>query len=417
MQSINWIDRHECPRVFLALAGLVTICFTLCCHSPLRAQWRHITDFSGSNGVMTLDEPVTYIYFLDLPEPPRIGFVGTECSLFRTSDGGKTWAGVWDTGVTGDFFYISGICFKDSLTGWMSVFNGNYSDGKCYEKTDGGLKWGQLMVSRDSLPWGTWGAFGIFFNATFGRLFLSCVTKIRISTDLGNSWTDSLPFRAYGYSYSDSLHWIIPANRAYDIEHDTSTGFLFLVTSNGGVSWDTVAPQGLPTDEGLAPVTRQGSLTCLGTIGNSIFRSDDFGRNWRQVGTLPGNAHSTGYMAGNFSRLYLQNSYVPEGIPGGNMFVSNDSGATWFDDGGPGYDLNDGESHIFYAGKGVTYAAMTGDTGYGYEGLGLYEEIWPQSSVQQPELSTGNVSLFPNPTAGTITISGMQPNGDGSRSF
>ncbi len=381
--------------------------------SALHAQWRKVADFRASeNGQLDtpVSEPITCIYFLDLPGPPRIGFVGTESSLWRTSDGGNTWAAVWDTGVTYSHAYVSGICFKDSLTGWISVFNGYSPDEKCYRTTDGGKNWYLLQVPSDTYPYSTFGSFGIAYENASGLLFLSCYTKIRISTDLGNTWPDSLPYSADRFSFSDSLHGIISAVGASDIEHDSSTGLLYLVTSDGGLSWDTSA-SGIPIASGsYEALAMPGSSTCFGTAANGqgvIFRSDDFGRTWRQVGTLPANHLWTGYIAGNFSRLYVQNE--------SSIYVSTDSGVTWIDDGGPGFNF-DFDGFIgdhFFAANGVTFAGSSAPdtiTPYEISTSSLWEETWPQSGVPAPAPNASfTASASPNPATGQVTLSFSLP--------
>lgn len=358
------------------------------------AQWRKVADFLVSeDGFEPVGEGVTCVYFLDLPGPPRIGFTGTESSLWKTTDGGQSWFGVWDTGMSYAHFGVTGICFKDSLIGWFSLYNGYMPYEQCYRTTDGGQNWNLLNAPSYNLS----GAQGIVYDSASGRLFLSCDTEIRISTDLGNTWPDSLSYEAFGYSFASPLRGIVDAVPAWEVRFDTFTTIVYLTTSDGGITWDTIYPQGF--SPGLQPrqtLAIPGTSTCFtadwGDNGH-VWRSDDFGKNWRAVGSIPINDYCSGYIEGNFSRLYIQTWT--------GMYVSVDSGVTWVNDSGP-YANRAYEKRDFYAAKGVTFAGEDGEPG----GLGLWEEDWPQSGVTSasPNLPFA-LSISPNPTSGAATIS------------
>src|ERR1041385_606154 len=88
---------------------------------PSTAQWRKIYHLDYSQ--------IMDIYFIDLPGPPRVGFIGT-ADLWRTSDGGKSWGSepCWiNPGLDG---YVSSVYFKDSMTGWFCY--GGYPHGYIY---------------------------------------------------------------------------------------------------------------------------------------------------------------------------------------------------------------------------------------------------------------------------------------------
>src|SRR4051812_1866584 len=76
----------------------ISLILVLALVSEGEAQWKKIADFRGFGGTDTVSEYITCVYFLDLPGPPRIGFVGTASELYRTSDGGGSWSRVWGDG-------------------------------------------------------------------------------------------------------------------------------------------------------------------------------------------------------------------------------------------------------------------------------------------------------------------------------
>ena len=190
---------------------------------PSNAQWSKIADFVGTDGSATTNELITCIYFLDHPGPPRIGFVGSESELHKTTDGGKTWYSVWNNGRSYSGYYVTGICFKDSLIGWFSISNNfGITGDQCYKTTDGGESWKQLNVPNEYYSDGD----AIYYDSCSNRLFLSLDKLIRISKDLGNSWSDSLPYAATTFSFNSCLYGISVTNFFPD------TTFGYIVTSN-----------------------------------------------------------------------------------------------------------------------------------------------------------------------------------------
>ncbi len=402
------------PGNFFKMKKAVILLALLFVYCSANGQWRKVADFvatqDGQPDGWHRGEPVTCIYFIDLPGPPRIGFVGTESSLYKTTDGGQRWFGVWDTGVSYDHDYISGICFKDSLIGWFSVSDGYNPSESCYRTTDGGQTWNvQYFPATGNHIYDSWPAHGVYYNSISGRLFLSCHTMLRISTDLGLTWTDSLPYFAYNYSFASPLRGIVETQPTYFVMQDTFNPIVYLTTSDGGVTWDTAQAIGFTSKMGPnETLAIPGTTTCFGIsagwkagFGGEIWRSDDFGKTWRAVGDLPMGAQDcSGYIAGDFTRLYAQTDSA--------MYVSTDSGVTWINDGGPGIQETDVGVPQIYASKGVTFAGMIGfDTNAGVQTSSLWEGIWPQSGVTPSAIPAGpEISVYPNPTSGVVTIRG-----------
>jgi len=352
----------------------ILLSFLLVSSIPASAQWKKIADFIGTDGSVSSGEYITCIYFLDLPGPPRIGFVGTESELHKTTDGGKTWHSVWDSGRTYSGYFVSDIYFKDSITGWFSVENNFGITGDlCYRTTDGGETWQKLNIPNTYYSDGN----SIYYSSLSNLLFLSTDTRILISSDLGDTWPDTLPYYAQKFSFWSPGKGFIPvAPYPYD------SGF-YLGTSNGGVTWDTLNSS-FAGDGQVLPIP--GTSSCfMADYGRIIVRrSDDYGRTWRilkdfgPIGDTNGNPiphpapRGTGVIRGDFSRLYIQTD--------SGMYVSTDSGVNWRSDDGPA-----GWSYLtdpsFYSAGGVTFAGMQ-LPGWSDAGGGLWEEVWPQSGVK-----------------------------------
>jgi photosystem II stability/assembly factor-like uncharacterized protein len=350
------------------------------------AQWRKIADFFASSGSFVPGEYITCVYFLDLPQPMQIGFVGTESELWKTTDDGNNWAPVWDSDGNYALYYITDICFKDSMIGWFSIFNssGNTGDA-CYRTTDGGNHWSELPV-----PGVIYGADGIYFDSLTNRLLLSSADMgLLVSTDLGNVWNTAAPYNTGGFSFSSDSNGFVSASFS-----DTVGGFL--ITSDGGITWDTAHINGPILSQ--QPLAIPETPICFESdFGNEIIirRSDDYGHTWHQLNDFGSNSpYGTGVIRGDLSHLYIQTDT--------GMYLSTDEGVTWKYDGGPTYSTNF-TNDIFYSANGVTIAGMTYPTGV-LEDSGLWEEEWPQSGVAEAEPVSVILSIFPNPAPNSITV-------------
>ena len=390
------------------IVALVILSITIA--SPTGAQWRKIADFRGHDDDPTnmVHEIITCVYFLDLPGPPRIGFAGTETELYKTTDGGVTWRSVWDSGWSWDNYYVTDICFKDSLTGWFTVFGGQDA---CYRTIDGGAHWTPLV-----LPEGNgYGGWFVNYSAASNRLFLSLADephyKGLVSNDLGDTW------QLYGYSSSQYVFFSDSIGISGAVWNDSLSAIL--KTSDAGLSWDTLillhAGDGNAWSGGgglFLPICE--SSTCFEADGARIVvrRSDDYGRSWRvlkdfgPVADTNGNPipdpapYGTGVIEGNLSHLYIQTG-------DSGMYVSTDEGKSWFADGGPSWSFSSYQP--FYAAKGVTIVGGTTPLGTQLRyGTGLWEETWPQSGVAElPSATSSNdLRIFPNPATNELQILG-----------
>ncbi len=156
---------------FLFCFGLVNV------HTGY-AQWRKLANFAPSNPSNTIEQlALQSIYFLDLPGPPRIGFVGLGvpdsddstgdgAQLWKTTDGGYNWrkvAPLTDRALLG--YGVSDITFKDSLTGWFTLDAPGSNFGGVYKTTDAGETWTELIGSGWNLN------YSICYHAATDLLF------------------------------------------------------------------------------------------------------------------------------------------------------------------------------------------------------------------------------------------------------
>ena len=105
--------------------------------SSASSQWHKVWTFYDTTYAFA--EPVTNIYFIDLPGPPRIGFVGAGSHLYKTTNGGQIWKQCWVNPINeAPDAEFADIYFKDSINGWFTF---NSSNGQVWRTTDGGFSW------------------------------------------------------------------------------------------------------------------------------------------------------------------------------------------------------------------------------------------------------------------------------------
>jgi len=368
-------------------------------NSSASAQWGQAASFQTKDELGNpYEEPVTCVYFLNLPGPPRVGFAGTESELWKTNDGGISWKKVWiPSGPLESYglYAVTDICFKDSLTGWFSIYDGSGStaDTGCYRTTDAGESWTPIQV-----PGSITGSEGVYFDHITNRLFL-CMTDtgMKVSTDLGDTWEQATQWYTSGLSFSSDSMGIACAF----FPSDSNTGTY--VTTNGGLSWKAVYSH----IWGAQPLAIPGTPICFAVDAARIIvrRSDDYGATWKIVadfGPVQDSnfkdiaPYGTGVIRGDLSRLLIQTD--------SGTFISTDQGVTWRNDGGPAFLSDGGIGGRFYIGNGIAMAGSILSSDF-YEGNGLWEETWPQSAgVAEQEPSSNTLRIFPNPAFNSITV-------------
>lgn len=182
---------------------------------------------------------VRKLRFIDKENGLAIGdaaemFSTTE-GIVSTTDGGATWT------VNQEIFtfFISDIIFKDPDTGlFISASYGvtNYEDGSydvgwhdlVYKTTDGGKSWAQIYRNL-----GNYMMFGNIFILENNNLLVVGIWAIVSSNDGGNTWTTQ--FQEYDKEFYSST--FIDSKVGWAVGRDG----LILHTTNGGVTPPTVS--------------------------------------------------------------------------------------------------------------------------------------------------------------------------------
>lgn len=225
---------------------------------------------------------------------------GTAIDLWRTRDGGATWAIVSSTGTAAHPGSIpsagikGGVSFLTSSTGWLG---GNAFPAAALPVThDGGVTWQQqpLPFQLDAKEY----QFDIrppaFFNEQDGLLEVTVLTQSRevlyqllyLTHDGGATWQSTPPFPYLHplYDFSDAQHgWMLDTHLA---NGGTALETTFSATSDGGQHWSP-----LPGGAALKDVFLLDFLTStLGWVlksagyGHTIMlKTSDGGQTWTQV--------------------------------------------------------------------------------------------------------------------------------------
>ncbi len=304
------------------------------------AQWKRLFSRGGINS----------IYFLDLPGPPRVGFVtGGDSVFFKTTDGGQSWKKI--SLLHSAVLRFTDFAFKDSLNGWMSVawtLDTLYKD--VFRTSDQGDSW-QVVPSPNSLT------YDIYYDSKTQGLFTSSIGyqgwSYR-SWDEGKTWepmvgtsdkiTAGFAFAspdsgimAYGIAPSEPLPWF----RTFDGGHTWSSCRI------DSAAWQPLAISG----------QTYFALTVMGTV----LRTDDTWNTWKVLHQFPWpfsiihnteKYPTTGCIRGTLHNLVVQTA--------DGCYRSTDEGLTWSYLCGPVSNIVNEDR--FYAKDNFIYCAVEDDS-------------------------------------------------------
>jgi photosystem II stability/assembly factor-like uncharacterized protein len=242
-------------------------------------------------------------------------------------------------GVTTLFSTLTGASFLDASHAWIMVSGAQAGEGVLYRTTDGGLTWASSPVP---FPGGTLQIRdGLNGHVLVDQGYAAGSQAVAIyeTTDGGITWgraytnapqepgaSDSLPFTGQksGITFVDSL-------RGWASGHVPMEGSIYLYsTQDGGITWtkqDPLMPDNFPTamteaypphffgaQEGILPVR------LLAGIPSFVFYvTHDAGSTWTPTFALN---FSGGYSVASLLDLFLWDG-------GTRLYVSHDSGLTW----------------------------------------------------------------------------------------
>jgi photosystem II stability/assembly factor-like uncharacterized protein len=229
--------------------------------------------------------------------------IGRPAKIFRTEDGGAHWAEVYSSDAPGIF--LDALAFADKNAGWAV---GDPIDGRfvLLRTEDGGRSWRELPPAHRPAALegeGCFAASGTCLAARSAAEALICtggpVARLLRTKDGGVTWTATpLPllagqpsYGAFGIVFRDERIGLAVGG---DYRAESSASGNAAISSDGGVSWTPVesrAPSGFRECAAFIPRSNPPLALTVGPSG-SDFSLDD-GRTWSPI---PGPAgwHSLG---------------------------------------------------------------------------------------------------------------------------
>jgi len=255
-----------------------------------RLPWT-ASDFNCPSPVVSLSFPSDQVGYLLIAN-------GT---VFRTADGGRTWArrtAVPGTPATGANTGPSDVFFTGPDAGVASA------GGQIYRTTDGGGSW--TLVKTHSAP-----INGIFFVDASSGYAVGAGTSVLKTTDGGATWDVK---SSGGAITLTSIRCANPSTCLVSVD----AGDRLLRTTDGGDSFASVTPSTLKIfAAGFASATR---AIAAGAFGTTVV-SNDAGATWSQVGARLG---------ANLTRLRATSSLLAFAAGrDGALARSTDGGASW----------------------------------------------------------------------------------------
>lgn len=290
--------------------------------------------FAGWTRLRTFSQPVSCGFFLGAD----LGFVGT-CTnqnlgvpaIWRTTDGGKTWTKMTTPGPNNS--RMTSIFMKDSMIGYATLWGDN--DHWLWKTTNGGLNWfnhsqnremsgtcvhmtpSALIVSAWPQQGGLRGGFSLNDGVTMQNVFF-------------NNFSDE----SNGIAFADDLRGVVtPGPRTGNPDQKSQCYF----TQDGGRSW----LEGGMISESWGVYATKGTTNFFALPeGNQfdpqfrVVRSTDVGQSWATLHSFPAGYRFTGHIAGAAKSIYVQTSATMDS----GLFRSDDLGLTWKNVGGPSND-------------------------------------------------------------------------------
>ncbi len=259
----------------------------------------HSTDL-GSTWVNDVNQGLEGLWVLSLVTSDSNVYAGTlSSSVFRSTDDGNIWTVIDSVGHT---FSNSALAVDGPI-----LFAGIGEEGRLQFSSNEGKSWSNINIAQTHLPvsavvaegsaiYAATRGNGVFYSSNKGKSWISIdhglppsadVTALaKFGTILLAGTCGSGVFR----SSNDGHTWRSVSN---GLTNDTITAFakigekFFVATyggifhsSNNGTTW---VDDGLPSTSSVSALTVYGSDLFVGTWGDGVFLSSDFGLSWKPV--------------------------------------------------------------------------------------------------------------------------------------
>lgn len=312
-------------RIQMCLVATLVLISSFLFATPLVASWKLMSQF----GIIDKNfVPYVNSCFFYNDQHGIVGIDGVN-GIFITYDGGASWTpSKIPEGYIGT---INDIFMVDSLRGW-AVIEDDWSLARGLWRTiDGGLTWTEMPMSAG-------GMYTSVYETPSALLVTSRFTSppLSISTNLGATLLPAGIDRYNGVGFVDPLHGVVTGFWMAGLGNQYANG---LWTSDGGLTWFT---NNLFMEcWSVYPKKGTGTFWAIGEDRSDaavdvekVFRSDNYGRNFSVVGTMP--TRTTGHVAGVGDVLYVQ-AWTRWQFPSRYVGIlrSTDGGVSWKAVGGP----------------------------------------------------------------------------------
>jgi hypothetical protein len=300
------------------------------------------------------------------PTNPDICYGTDDGRTMRTTDGGKTWAGVYSKKTPAGKWSTTGLDVTTCYGVHFDPFDAkrifiSYTDINLFMSEDGGSSWISAargvphewintcywMVFDPEVKGRAWAAMSSVHDLPRPKMWRQDGLPLRggvcMSTDGGRSWAPSNT----GMPETDVTHIILDPKSPADARVLYAAGFGTGVfkSTDGGKTW-TLMNKGLPAVEPFAWRLSRDSKGTLYVIlarrteegetgpgDGELYRSTDGAATWEKV-NLPSGCNGPNGLAidpADDNTLYLAawGRVVPDGAAGGGIFASSDAGKTW----------------------------------------------------------------------------------------
>ena len=393
-----------------SISFLILLALSLLFCNPIHAQWESL----GSG----IEQSPRIIFGISVVDSNTIWGAGIHPTLATSAreftlstDGGESWSSGIIEEADNDYSLI-GIYGLDSNTAWVTMTNtGLQNRGKIFKTTDGGNIWVEQTGVFNELGHAVMGPY--FFDADEGFAYgspgtgISSIDSLRVyrTIDGGTSWL-RIPAAEFPSPLAGEGIWIYSGNNFYEVVQDTiwfgtRKGRIFRSTDRG-VSWEAFSVD-LGTSTVISSVAFKDGLNgmAVGTNGsNKAAVTSDGGQSWTPISLpIPNSipAGSVEYISGTENSFivfdgFFTNTHI--------VYYTNDGGMTWYE-----LDLFPHLSCVQFISSGHGFAGgeiITADEGGIYKWVGEFEDL--VSSVAETLIPNSNISIFPNPSTGNITL-------------
>lgn len=312
---------------------------------------------------------------------------GAYAAVYKTTDGGATWATQLTEESLGGNYYFRNIEFLNENIGFLGTLNSLF-----LKTIDGGTNW--IPVTNLPVnPGAICGLDTVGTSTVYGCGAYFSPALIIKSTDSGASWT-SIDMSSYATALVEIQ--FLDENIGY-ASGATASGGVILKTTDGGLTWASIYNSNIAGEyvwklQILSSNTNVlfGSVEANAPNNGKMIRSLDSGVNWISKEVPFTSVQAVGFLTENYGWMGGYTSSLGTNFP---FMETQDGGDTWTDI-GVGSNLN----RIFFLSNTLAYAS----------GATIYK--FSENNLSNPNFIETNriplqVAILPNPVKDKLNIS------------